>query len=339
MQNFNTNQTRNFYVAGAIDANVDTNLDIAVKHTDKEIFFSYRNADGILTRSDLIPIKNVVSLKKTAAADMARPLDAHVVTVDTNAVTLSSLVGKTLDIMITVHGLFDYDESNSLTFTASVIGNSTNTATAAALHKDIALAVAKAMPKALNVDGYPVIKVYSSGSEVTANTAAADVTGSASGVVLVQGIQKYVRGKLSGEPCIFSVAFRLADGNVGDIVWGKDVVSTVAAVNTAQTTSIAPVAVPGNYALADLEFFALGERGDVYRGFNYPNNYETTYSINPFSGDYNVLTIEFFWQGGAENVQKSPRMIQVAAPATAENDIVATLYDTIDALINGVASS
>ena len=55
MRNFNTNQTRHFYVAGAVDANVDTNLDIALGTTATgEMYFKYKNADGLLTRSDTI---------------------------------------------------------------------------------------------------------------------------------------------------------------------------------------------------------------------------------------------------------------------------------------------
>ena len=56
MTNFNTYQTRHFYVAAAVDANVDTNLDIALGATENNeyFFFKYRNADGLLTRSDII---------------------------------------------------------------------------------------------------------------------------------------------------------------------------------------------------------------------------------------------------------------------------------------------
>lgn len=344
MRNFNTNQTRHFYVAGAdkTSGSISDNLDIQVKKTATgEIYFLYKNADGLMTRSDTIDVKKVVSVKKTDASALATPLLAHIVSVDTDAVTLASLVGKTIDCIVTIKQLFDYDEANSMTVTATVVGTSANTANAAAFHKELAMAIAKALPKSAN--GYPFVKVYSNGTEVTAKTAASGVTGSANGVVLVQGMQKYVRGKLSGEPSLFDVAFRLHDGNLEDVVWGKDEVKTVAQVNTAHSTSISPVEVPGNYVLADLEYFALGERGDIYRGNNWPNNYDTTYVINPFSGNYNVLTIEFYWSGEAENVQRSPRLIQVAGAVTGSGssavDPVASLYSTVMSFINGNSSS
>lgn len=325
MQNFNTNQTRHFYVAGAIGSNgaVSNNLDIVIggPTATGEMYFVYKNADGIVTRSDTFDPKKITSLKKTTAAQLNKPLMAHTIAIDTNAVALNSLVGKTLDLMITIHEFFDYDASNTITFTASVVGNATNTASAAAFHKDLAIAIAKALPKFDKQ--YPLIKVYSNGTEVTADTAAANVTGAAGGVVLVEGLQKYVRGKLSGEPCPFSVAFRLADGNMGDIAWGTDTVAKAA-------SPVSPVAYPGTQALADLEYFALGERGDVYRGSMWPNEYTPTYAID-LSKSYNVLTIEYYWAGAAENVQKSPRMIQVAAEAKQSGDVVSSLFDTISA--------
>lgn len=336
MQNFNTNQTRQLYVAGAIDANVDSNLDIYLSKTATgELFFKYKNSDGLLTRSDLVDVKKVVSLKKTAATSLAKPLMATQIVVNTSAVTLSELVGKTLDCIITIHQYVDYDEASTRTFVASVVGDSTNTASAAAFHKALAIAIAKAIPTPDK--NYPMLKVYSNGTEVTATTAAASVTGSSNGVLLVEAQQKYVRGKLSGEPITASVAFRLADGNIGDIVWGTATKMTVAAANSAHSTSISPASISGAYALADLEFFAAGEKGDMVRGFNYPNDYPFNPAID-LSKSYNVLSIEYFWSGDAENVQKSPRLIQVAAEAKDSNDVVTALYNTAYAAIYGGGS-
>lgn len=324
MQNFNTNQTRHFYVAGAVGSEgaVANNLDIVIAGpiATGEMYFVYKNADGLVTRSDTFDPKKITSLKKTDASNLDKPLMAHTIAIDTNTIALNDLVGKTLDLMITIHEFFDYDASNTITFTASVVGNATNTASAAAFHKDLAIAIAKALPKFDKQ--YPLIKVYSNGAEVTANTAAADVTGSADGVILVEGLQKYVRGKLTGEPCPFSVAFRLADGNMGDIAWGTDTVAKAAA-------PVSPIVYPGARTLADLEYFALGERGDVYRGSMWPNEYTPTYSID-LSQTYDVLTIEYYWAGGAENVQKSPRMIQVAGPAAVITALQNTLSRAID---------
>lgn len=335
MQNFNTNQTRHFYVAKAVDANVDTNLDIALKQTATgELFFSYRNADGLLTRSDTFDPKKITSLKNTAAADLALPIICHKITADTTAVSLgSSLIGKVFSCMVTLHQVFDYDEANSQTFTASIVGDSTNMASAnsnTAFYKAMALELAKVLPADL-------IKVYCGSNEVTKSSAISDISGNPTAIYLIPKVQKYVRGKLAAETGTLSVAFRLHDGD--DTVWGKDdATKTVAAVNTADTLSLTPASIDGVYQLADLEYFALGERGDMFRHMNYPNNWETTYAID-VTKSYDVLTIEYYWAGNVENVQKSPRMIQVACEKVGGSTSVAgTLYDAVAAAMAGASS-
>ena len=329
MRNFNTNQTRRFYVANAIVAVGDgetaganvaaagvANCSIALGTTETgELFFAYKNADGIVTRSDTFRKDRIKSLKKTAAAAMATKLLAHTVKASAATLTaLSSLVGKTLNLIITIHGVHDYDMDNTLSFNAAVTLDSTNTANAAAFHQALALAIAKAVP--VFDKGYPLVRVFSNGTEVNATDELADVTGSANGVVLVEGPQKYVRGKLSGEACPFSVAFQL-EGS--DEPWGEDSIALV-------PNAISMKTIPANYVLADLEYFAAGEHGDYYRGALWPNEYTPTYAIDPNSNTaYDILSIEYYWAGNAENVQKSPRLIQVAG-ASAD---IATLYSAI----------
>lgn len=326
MANFNTYQTRHFYAAKAIDANVDTNGDIDLKTTATgEAFFVYRNADGLLTRSDLIKPENIVSLKLTEAADMATPLMAHTITVDTNAVTLSNLVGKEITLTVTLHQVISYDASDSIAVVASFVGTATNTASAAAFNKAVAKALITAVP---NMPEAP-FKVFIGSTEITKTLADASYPGSGD-LVIVPAPTKYVRGKMSKEVYEISVASAVKGSNVDDVAWAIDTVAKSAISNNTE--------IPGVYALADLEYFALGERGDVYRGSLWPNNYEPTYAID-VTKDYNVLSVEFFWQGSAENVQKSPRMIQVAAEATDSDDIATTLYEQLEAIRAGVSVS
>ena len=316
--NFNTNQTRQLYVAKAKKdslAAVTANGDLAMLATqNKDIYFVYKNADGIVTRSDMIPAGNIEYVTKKTAANMAKKLLAYTVSLDTNAYSLTDLVGKTLTITVNVREIIDYDSANSIPVVASVkVTSAMNDA--AAFHKALAIAIAKAMPKNRE---YPYFRIFSSGTEVTASTAEADVTGAAAGVVLVATPQKWVRGKLTGEPHQLSVSF-----NIEDEAWGK--------VEVAESAITGYTVIPATYELADLEYFCYGEHGDYYRGFNWPNNYEPTYIINPAdtTTSYDVLTIQYFWQGHAENIQKSPRTIQIAGPTaaiTAWESAISALY-------------
>ena len=327
MRNFSTNQVRHFYVAGAIDSNVDTNLDIYLGTAETgELYLKYKNADGLLTRSVTFDPKKIRCINKKAAATLATKLMAHTVAIDTNAVTLSNLVGKTLNCKIEILGAYDGSNAPQVTFNAIVVGDSTNTASTAAFHKALAYAIAQAQP--ISDPRYPWLKVFSNGTEVTPQTALTDITGASGGVVLVEAVQKYVRGKLTGDPCHFRVSFQLQDGNLNDIVWGTDTVAASAISNN--------TIVPANYKLADLEYFCYGERGDYYRGYAYPNDYTPTYAIDPFSDTaYDMLTVECYWNGTVSDVQKSPMTIQVAGPSTVINN----LYSAIEAAMNGNGSA
>lgn len=326
MRNFSTNQVRHFFVAGAINANLTNKLDIVFGSTQTgEFFFKYRNADGLLTRTDTIDSKKVRCCNKKAAASLATPLLAHTIAVDTNAVTLSNLVGKTLNCKIQILGAYDGSAYPQLTFNAIVVGDATNTASAAAFHKALAIAIAKAMPRPEKQ--YPLIKVFSNGTEVLPSTADSAVTGAAAGVVLVEGVQKYVREKLSGDPCHFTVSFQMQDGNMADIVWGKETIAPSAISGN--------TVVPANYKLADLEVFAAGERGDFYRGAHWPNDIPHTYAIDPFGNTaYDILTIEYFYNGDASDVQKSPKTLQIAGPAA----VINSLYSSVMAAIENEGS-
>ena len=326
MANFNTYQTRQFYVAKAIKATIGTADDaspaagdIALKTSaNGKAFFSYRNADGLLAATDVFDPKNITSLRYTAAAEMDIPLRMHTITVDTAAVTLSNLVGKVINLTVNIHQVISYDLADSMSVVASVVGDATNTASAIALYRALAKALVNVMPPLPEAP----FRVFIGSTEVTKKN---DISSATGDFKIVQNPQKYIRGKMSNEPYELSVNFNIGGLSDEDIVWGNDVVANS---NVSGLTSI-----PSVYALADLEAFALGERGNVYRYGLEPNYVPPTYMID-LSKQYNVLSIEYYWQGGAENVQKSPRMIQIAAEAADSDDVVTTLYEALVALVN-----
>ena len=311
MANFNTYQTRNLYVvkdflsSGAPDAAGE----LAMGTTDTgEIFFKYFNGDGLATRSDLIRPASIISLKKTKAADMDTPVPAYTITLD-SAVTLANCVGKVFTITVNLHQLLSYDMNDSMAVTASIIGDSTNTANATAFYSAVEDAIEKVTPKFTKAAAYTV-------------------SSSSSGVVVTPAPGAYRRGLLSKDIFTLSFSSRL---HGDDIAWA----------NVAEAAS-ATVKIPSVYAIADLEEFALGERGDQFRGYAYPHNYEPTYLVD-LTKEYDMVSIEFAWQGNAENIQKSPRMIQLACECTGTGSQATSdadsIYDAVAAAMAGVASS
>ena len=299
MQNFNTNQTRFFYVASQINANVykdrnaadsaaATNLDIAVSQAETgEFYFFYKNNDGLITRSDSIDPKKVVCVKKTGYAALDKALLKHTITIK-SPWTYTALKSKSIKLTVTVHQVFDYDDSNSRSFTVFYDVPST-------------LASAQALYEALDAELDKVLP-----------TKYATITSSSGGLVLTEAMPKYVRGKLAAEACPLSVSFDVVGESNPE--WGADAI-------TASSSKIS-----GSYALADLEYFAAGEKGDYYRGSVWPNDYPFNPAI-ALGTNYDVLTVEYYWAGEAENVQKSPRIIQIAAPSS--GSVIDTLYSSV----------
>ena len=320
MRNFNTNQARHLYVASAKKdsvAGVAAVGDIFVgSDADKNLYFVYKNGDGLVTRSDTIPVDGIQYYNKKTAAQLAKPLIAHKIAVDTTAVTLSALVGKTVRMTIYVRGFIGLDLDDSIPVNVELACTSANTGSAAAFHKALADAIAKAMPD----KDIPYFKVFFNNTEVTKTTAA---TGSSGDLVVLATPQKWVRGKMAGTPFDLTFQFNYQPDNSTDIAW-----ATVTSGPSAVTNN---TVISGDYELADLEYFSYGERGDIYRGSEWPNEFTPTYLINPAAGTgYSVITIQYAWQGKAENIQKSPRTIQIAAPEAE----AAKVLTAIEAIVN-----
>lgn len=83
------------------------------------------------------------------------------------------------------------------------------------------------------------------------------------------------------------------------------------------------------YKLAELEYFCMGERGDQYRMMGYPNHIETEYKIVPGTA-YDVIDVEYFYNDTKEGVQKSNKVITIAAPNNIATTLVAALGGTAE---------
>lgn len=303
MANFNTYQTRNLYVVKNFlsSGEPDAAGELAMGTTATgEIFFKYFNGDGLATRTDLIRPASIISLKNTAAADMDKPVPQYTLTLD-SAVTLANCVGKTFTLTINLHQLLSYDMNDSMAVTASVVGNATNTANATAFYAAFATEIQNVMPKFTKAAAYTV-------------------TSSANGIVITPVPGPYRRGLLSKDIFPLTFSSRL---HGDDIAWAE----------IAEAAS-ATVKIPSVYEIADLEEFALGERGDQFRGYAYPHNYEPTYLVD-LSKTYDIVSVEFAWQGNAENIQKSPRMIQFACEVSGSGQSATSaagdIYNAINA--------
>lgn len=196
-------------------------------------------------------------------------------------------------------GIDDVAATAAAVDVTTVSGVTTITASLTAAAKTIgdlaALIAADAEASALvAVTGTPATTV------VVEEPAVALTGGSTTGIIIEEAEQPWVLGMMPQAFIPFTPQFLTITVNGEDRLWG--VATVVTPTNT----------VPDGHLIADLEYFCMGARGDIYRGMGYPNTIKTTYLVDP-SAVYDVLDIHYFSTGSNESVQKSEKTITLVA--------------------------
>lgn len=149
--------------------------------------------------------------------------------------------------------------------------------------KDVADALAASLNLGLKRDLEPAFSVTNSGTGVLTLTPIAT---------------EWVLGRKSTTIPELSVELVPMDPMETEASW--------ATVEYLEATPDAPNRNLVNEKLADYEYFCLGERGDIYRGANWPNNIETKGEINQ-TDEYTVVTVHYYEDLTNEAVQKSEK--------------------------------
>ena len=128
----------------------------------------------------------------------------------------------------------------------------------------------------------------------------ADVKVQEETLVITEVAQDWVRGKMAKAVIPFEVDFLPIN------------IEGVETTDWASETKSEGDAIPNGYDIADMEYFYMGNRGDIYRGMGYPHNIETTYLVDE-TKEYNVLEIHYSYVGANESVQKSEKDITIVS--------------------------
>lgn len=135
---------------------------------------------------------------------------------------------------------------------------------------------------------------------VVEDSAVALTGGSTTGIIIEEAEQPWVLGMMPQAFIPFTPQFLTITVDGEERLWGV-------------ATKVTPTkTVPDGHLMADLEYFCMGARGDIYRGMGYPNIIKTTYLVDP-SAVYDVLDIHYFSTGSNESVQKSEKTITLIA--------------------------
>ena len=339
MATFSTNQSRQLYVATQVkDPNSATLNEVgAIKFKNdaahEYIWAEYMGAGGI-TASDKIKVSNIVSAKATKGEKMRTPLNRY-------KVVLNGDVSAGQDYMLRI--VFDHfigmtEEHQYLKYG---LVHGTSSMNADAFYKTLAISIAKNMSRELN----DLCKVYAHSTAATQGKFDSEglvevkdnftVDGGTAGrtnnwddgsktvtdidyILLEEVGQPYIKGKMKAEKIPFKIyPGTIINSDSDEVIWGT--VTEEKSVNY----------IKSSYAIADLEYFCMGERGDQYRGIGYPNNIETQYLVDT-SKEYDTLDIQYYYAGNAEDIQKSPRTLTIVADNATTNKLIKAIIADVN---------
>ena len=330
MATFSTNQARQLYVANALKSTnviaTDAAGSIAVKSdtAKSHLYFEYMGAGG-MTRSDLIDIKNILYAKATDADDLAYDLAKYKLTLDTTVNGGKPVIAQDYILRIAFRnypGLSEEDQYFKYGMVHAVTGM-----TASDFYKTLALSLVKNFSREeqgllkfyLETGGTDAGTVAGTSTEVTKDTKESSLTGTYTGIVIEEAPQDWILGVMEQTPVNFTIQPDLIIDNGDERIWG--VVKKVASTNS----------IPDGHKIADLEYFCMGERGDIYRMVGFPYVIRTKYLVDP-DIKYNVIDIHYAYVGSNESVQKSEKDITIVVPKIGANNKIS------NALANSIIS-
>lgn len=324
MATFSVNQVRQLYVATAFKTHhvlaSDAAGSIAVNAVNNDtakshLYFEYKGADNLM-RSDLIDTKNILYAKATDATAMAHDLKSVTIALDSNVNGGAPVAGQDYILRIAFKqyvGMSDEDQYFKYGMVHAYAGMD-----ASEFYKVLAVSLAKNFSREV----VPLIKIEiktaSATTEVTPTTKVADLTDTYTGVVITEVEQPWRLGVMAQTPVYFTVQSVPVTVNGDERYWATLTESTSGSIGNGKT-------------IADLEYFCMGERGDMYRQVGWPHNIPTTYLVDPAKA-YCVFDIHYAYVGSNESVQKSEKTITIVCADKAELNKVITAFNTATGL-------
>ena len=349
--NYSVNQVRQLYVAKALKTShvlaSDAAGSIAVKNdtAKNHLYFEYKGADNLM-RSDLIDIKNILYAKATDADDMAHKLKAVTVTLDSEVNAGAPVAGQDYILRIVFKqyvGMSDEDQYFKYGMVHAYAGMDADE-----FYKVLALSIAKNFSREV----VPLIKIevhskatkskggfdsngYMVVTPTTKDNGKSDTTnpyydGTSAVVADIDSIriteveQPWRLGIMAQTPVDFTAQPTTVLVNGDDRIWGTVTEGTNGTVGNGK-------------AIADLEYFCMGERGDIYRGVGFPNNIPTTYLVDP-SKTYYTFDIHYAYVGSNEAVQKSEKTITIVGSDKTKMNSLITAFNSASGLSIGTFS-
>lgn len=291
------------------------------------MYLVYKDTEDNLT-SDIIDLKNLLYVKSTKAADMARKLNSQSVTLNEDPIS-----GQDYVLNVEVRNFVALgDDSTHIKFGAV---HAVKGMTKSDFYKAMALNLAKNFSREVSpILNVSLNKYNSTGTTNTKvavlvngkmqNLAALTSTETYTSIIIDEVEQPWRRGVAQVEPVNFNTTCGtvLVDGN--DVIWG-----------TVEKEEGDPI--NNGKQIADMEWFYHGTRGDIYREATYPDNFDFKPLVDETKA-YSTLDIHFAYVGPGVEVAKSERTITVVCADAAELNKLITAIKTATGVDAGAVS-
>lgn len=320
------NQVRHFYyledfttVMSASNANlldfsgVFSMLDKAGIPSDLFVKSIDNTAYGNITRSTLIPIKNILSVSSRAAADMVHKLKVVKITLDSTVNGGAPVAGQDYILNIMLRNYVGLGEED--TYLKFGLAHAYSGMTAAQFYAVMALSLAKnigreaATPFSVVLGITGDLTTDTDAVPVESNSKLSSLTGAYTCIYLVEAVQPWILGVMPEQYIgIYPTCNNITvDGS--EVQW-----ATIASSYPGKTAKIpnTTLEISNSHNVADLEYFCAGAKGDDYRMMGYPNVIRTTYSIDPTTAGYDLIDIHYYDDLDNQSVQKSEKTVTIA---------------------------
>lgn len=272
--NFRTNQVLQFYVN-----NNKNTVALVDKTADNGTFWFTNTQDGkVVSRTDIIEKDKILYATYATAASMQLPTKKFTVAAPAEVVAGQDYVVKV--------EFTNYQGMGDMDMTVKV-GAAHATANTDA--KTLMDEIAWTLEKNLKSEYAPLVTVTVDASN---------------NLVIEEALQdEWILGVTPNE----GVNFRVY---IAPITVDGEEVYDWTTITKANGTAV----IKNGRKMADLEYFAMGERGDQYRMVGWPNVIRTKYCVDP-DVEYDALTIHYAFVDSNEGVQKSERDLMIVGEA------------------------
>ena len=259
---FSNNSVRHLYVANGFNAGATSaNLGFfktAVKTVDNELYLTYINALGKETKTDSIPIANIRSVTSKAYAPKCLRKDA--ITFD------APIAGQTYTIRFLIRQWGSGSAEDQY-------------------FKHVGSYKAKTGDDAEDIVDAMIVNATKNFARepLALFTFTKEGAGATTKLIVTEVQTPFVVGKSQGRGLNYEIQFvKINNAGDEDVEWGTvtNIFKQYEGLGT-------------NQLAKDMEYFYLGNRGDIYRNVGYPYTFDTTYLADA-SANYSTIDIAYF---------------------------------------------